>query len=69
MHIKISHPNVTGLAYAPVYNSRPAAYFVREFKVEYKGMLIVKAQLTFAISQPPGFRFFFMPEKEGQMTM
>ncbi len=69
MQIKISHPNVTGLAYDPVYNSRPPAYFLKEFRINYEGTTIIKAQLTFAISQDPSFRFFFVPEKEGLMTV
>ena len=69
MQIKILHPNVTGLAYDPVYNSRPPPFFLREFKVDYDGTTIVIARLTFAISQDPSFRFFFVPKKEGLMTI
>jgi len=37
--------------------------------MEYNGKLIMKALLTFTISMDPALRFYFVPEKEGVMTV
>ncbi|MFQ5659166.1 MAG: quinoprotein dehydrogenase-associated SoxYZ-like carrier [Gammaproteobacteria bacterium] len=69
VQVKILHPNVTGMAYDPVYNSRPPAHFLSSFKVAYEGIPILKAQLTFSVSQDPAFRFYFIPNQEGKLTI
>ena len=70
MQLKIRHPNITGMAPLKI-GSRvlPPAHFVNNIEVDYNGKLIMKATLTFSISMDPAFRFFFVPEKEGVMTV
>ncbi len=70
MQVKIRHPNITGLAPLKIGSHvRPPAHFVKYIEVDYNGQLIMKAELTFSVSMDPAFRFFFVPEKEGIMTV
>ena len=70
MQVKVRHPNITGMAPLKI-GSRviPPAFFMDTFEVDYNGKLIVKAFLTFSISMDPALRFYFVPEKEGVMTV
>ncbi len=70
MQVQVRHPNITGMAPLKV-GSRviPPAFFMDSFEVEYNGKLIVKAFLTFSISMDPSLRFYFVPEKEGVLTV
>ncbi len=69
MQLKISHPNITGLGASQRTGVKPPPHFLKEFTVSYDGKMVLKANLTFAISQDPSFRFFFTPEKEGDMIV
>ncbi|MCZ6802629.1 MAG: quinoprotein dehydrogenase-associated SoxYZ-like carrier [Proteobacteria bacterium] len=70
MQIKVRHPNITGMAPIKI-GSRviPPAFFVDTLEVDYDGKPIVKASLTFSISMDPTLRFYFLPEKEGVITV
>jgi sulfur-oxidizing protein SoxY len=69
MQLKISHPNITGLGASQRTGVKPPPHFVKEIIVSYDGKMVLKATLTFAISQDPSFRFFFTPEKEADMIV
>jgi len=69
MQLKISHPNITGLGASQRTGVKPPPHFLKEMKVSYDGKMIMKANITFAISQDPSFRFFFVPEKEADMIV
>jgi sulfur-oxidizing protein SoxY len=69
MQLKISHPNITGLGASQRTGVKPPPHFVKEIIVNYDGKMVLKANLTFAISQDPSFRFFFTPEKEAEMVV
>ena len=69
MQLKISHPNITGLGASQRTGVKPPPHFLKELIVSYDGKLVMKANLTFAISQDPSFRFFFLPEKEANMVV
>jgi sulfur-oxidizing protein SoxY len=69
MQLKISHPNITGLGASQRTGVKPPPHFVKEIVVSYDGKMVLKANLTFAISQDPSFRFFFTPEKEAEMVV
>lgn len=70
LQLMIRHPNITGMAPLKV-GSRiiPPAHFVRALEVEFNGQLIMKAQLTFSVSMDPAFRFYFVPDKEGIISV
>lgn len=69
MQLKISHPNITGLGASQRTGVKPPPHFIKELKVSYDGKMIMQANLTFAISQDPSFRFFFKPDKESDMVV
>ncbi len=69
MQLKISHPNITGLGANVRTGVKPPPHFIKALKVSYDGKLVLKAILTFAVSQDPSFRFFFKPEKEADMVV
>ena len=69
MQLKISHPNITGLGASQRTGVKPPPHFVKEIIVSYDGKMVMKANITFAISQDPSFRFFFKPEKEADMIV
>ena len=69
MQLKISHPNITGLGASQRTGVKPPPFFVKEMEISYDGKMVLKANLTFAISQDPSFRFFFTPEKEAEMIV
>ncbi len=69
MQLKISHPNITGLGANVRTGVKPPPHFIKALKVSYDGKLVLKAILTFAVSQDPSFRFFFKPEREADMVV
>ena len=69
MQLKISHPNITGLGASQRTGVKPPPHFIKELRISYDGKLIMSANLTFAVSQDPSFRFFFKPEKEADMVV
>lgn len=70
VQLLIKHPNITGLQPMTIGSRvRPPAHFVKELKVSYEGIEVMRAQLTFSISMDPSFRFFFVPHGAGTMTV
>lgn len=70
VQLMIKHPNITGLQPMSIGSRvRPPAHFVKELRIAYDGVEVMKAQLTFSISMDPSFRFFFVPHAAGNMTV
>jgi len=67
--LQIRHPNVTGMALDQRTRVKPPAHFVKHVEVEYEGEKVMTADLTFAISLDPTFRFFFIPEGKGEFRI
>lgn len=67
--LQVRHPNVTGMALDQRTRVRPPAHFVKHVEVEYEGEKVLSADLTFAISLDPTFRFFFIPEEKGDFRI
>lgn len=70
MQLKIRHPNITGMAPLKI-GSRvmPPPHFVKELEIDFNGEPVLKAVLTFSVSMDPAFRFYFVPDKAGIMTV
>lgn len=70
LQLMIRHPNITGMAPLKV-GSRiiPPAHFVKSLEVEFNGQPVMKAQLTFSVSMDPAFRFYFVPDKAGTISV
>ena len=65
--LMISHPNDSGLAMDQVTRSYANPHFVRSVEVRYGGKLVMKADVDFSISENPNFRFYFVPDGEGEL--
>jgi sulfur-oxidizing protein SoxY len=63
--LMISHPNHSGLAMDQSTRQYTPAHFVRRIAVTYAGKPVMSADLDFAISENPNFRFHFVPQGEG----
>lgn len=70
VQLKIRHPNITGMAPLRIGSHViPPAHYVSDLEVTYDGEPIMKAALTFSVSMDPAFRFYFVPDGEGTMTV
>jgi sulfur-oxidizing protein SoxY len=65
--LMVSHPNDSGLAMDQVTRSYAIPHFVRRVEVRYGGKLVMNADVDFSISENPNFRFYFVPEGEGEL--
>ncbi len=66
--LMISHPNVSGLAMDQLTRNYAPPHFVRHVEVRYRDELILEAEVDFTISENPNFRFWFVPEKDGELV-
>lgn len=66
--LMVSHPNTSGLAMDQVSRLFTPAYFVRKVDVSYGGKKVLSADVDFSISENPNFRFYFVPQGEGELT-
>jgi len=69
MQLKIRHPNITGMAPDDRTGVYPPPFYVTDMKIDYDDKMVMKAKMTFAISQDPSFRFYFVPGKEAEMKV
>lgn len=65
VQLMIRHPNESALA-SDFDGARPPQ-FVRHVQVTYAGKPVMSADVDFSISDNPSFRFYFVPEKEGEL--
>jgi len=68
VQLMISHPNNSGLALDQMTRLYTPAHFVRQLTVRYGGQLVLSADLDFAISENPNFRFYLQPQGDGELT-
>jgi sulfur-oxidizing protein SoxY len=64
VRLLISHPNDSGLAMDQLSRTYAPAHFVRTLEVRQGGDLVLSADLDFAISRNPFFRFYVAPGTE-----
>ena len=65
--LMISHPNHSGLAMDQSTRQYTPAHFVRRIAISYAGSPVLTADLDFAISENPNFRFHFVPQRAGEL--
>lgn len=65
VQLMIRHPNESALA--SDFDESKTPQFVRQVKVTYAGKTVMSADVDFSISDNPSFRFYFVPEKEGEL--
>jgi len=68
VQLMISHPNNSGLALDQMTRLYTPAHFVRQLTVRYGGQLVLSADLDFAISDNPNFRFYLQTQGDGELT-
>ncbi len=69
VQLMIRHPNFSGLAMDQVTRLYTPPHFVRHLEVAYNGKRILSAETDISISENPNFRFYFVPHKEGTLTV
>jgi sulfur-oxidizing protein SoxY len=65
--LMLSHPNESGLAMDQVTRTYAMPHFVRRVEVRYDGKLVMSADIDFSISENPNFRFYFIPDGNGEL--
>jgi len=65
--LMVSHPNISGLARDQVTHLYEPAYYVRRIDVTYAGKPVMTADVDFTISENPNLRFYFVPERDGEL--
>ncbi|MDX1606010.1 MAG: quinoprotein dehydrogenase-associated SoxYZ-like carrier [Candidatus Competibacterales bacterium] len=65
--LNISHPNITGLQMDQLTRLYLPAHFVRRIEVTYDGEPVLTAETDISISEDPSFRFYFVPQGEGEL--
>lgn len=67
VQLMISHPNITGMQMDQVTRFIKKAHFVKDVKVSFNGKPVLTAKTDIAISTDPNFRFYFVPDKAGEL--
>lgn len=67
--LMIRHPNRSGLQMDQITRLYAPADFVRQVKVSFEGDEIFRAETSFAVSENPSFRFYFAPQREGEVSV
>ncbi|MDD5033655.1 MAG: quinoprotein dehydrogenase-associated SoxYZ-like carrier [Methylococcaceae bacterium] len=63
----VSHPNITGMQMDQISRMIKPAHFVDSVKISFNGKPIMSAQTDIAVSADPNFRFYFVPDKAGEL--
>jgi sulfur-oxidizing protein SoxY len=67
--LMIRHPNSSGLAMDQVTRMYAPPHYVKRLEVSYAGTTIMTADTDISISENPNFRFYFVPKKEGELSV
>jgi sulfur-oxidizing protein SoxY len=67
VQLMIRHPNESPLA--ANFDVTQVPQFVRSVKVTFDGKPVMDAEVDFSLSDNPNFRFFFTPEKKGELKI
>jgi sulfur-oxidizing protein SoxY len=67
VQVNIRHPNES--AFAADFDGSQVPQFVRSVNVTYAGKPVMSAEVDFSLSDNPTFRFWFVPEDEGELRV
>lgn len=67
VQLLISHPNITGLQMDQISRLVKPAHYVEEVKLSFNGAPVMTAKTDIAVSADPNFRFYFVPDKAGEL--
>jgi sulfur-oxidizing protein SoxY len=67
VQLLISHPNITGMQMNQISRTITPAHYVEQVKVSFDGKPVMTAKTDIAVSADPNFRFYFKPDKAGEL--
>ncbi len=65
--LMISHPNLTGMQMDQMTRFVRKSHFIDQLKVTFNNKPVMNAKIDIAISADPNFRFYFIPDKAGEL--
>ena len=65
--LMISHPNITGMQMDQMTRFVRKSHFIDQLKVTFNDKPVLNAKIDIAISADPNFRFYFVPDKAGEL--
>ncbi|MCK9605160.1 MAG: quinoprotein dehydrogenase-associated SoxYZ-like carrier [Methylomonas sp.] len=65
--LMISHPNLTGMQMDQMTRYVRKSHFIDQLKVTFNDKPVLNAKIDIAISADPNFRFYFVPDKPGEL--
>ena len=65
--LMISHPNLTGMQMDQMSRFVKKSNFIDQLQVSFNDKPVLKAKIDIAISADPNFRFYFVPDKAGEL--
>lgn len=65
--LMISHPNITGMQMDQMTRFVRKSHFIDRLTVSFNDKPVLNAKLDIAISADPNFRFYFVPDKAGEL--
>lgn len=65
--LMISHPNITGMQMDQMTRFVRKSHFIDQLKVTFNDKPVLNAKIDIAISADPNFRFYFVPDKPGDL--
>jgi sulfur-oxidizing protein SoxY len=65
--LMISHPNLTGMQMDQMTRYVRKSHFIDQLKVSFNNKPVLNAKIDIAISADPNFRFYFIPDKQGEL--
>ncbi len=63
----VSHPNITGMQMDQLTRMYSPAHFVKSIRVTFAGELVLSAETDISVSENPNLRFYFVPDKPGEL--
>ena len=65
--LMISHPNITGMQMDQMTRFVRKSHFIDQLQVTFNDKPVLNAKIDIAISADPNFRFYFVPDKPGEL--
>jgi len=67
VQLLVSHPNISGMQMDQISRMIMPAHYVNQVKVSFNGKPVFSAETDIAGSSDPNFRFYFVPDKAGEL--
>jgi len=67
VQLLVSHPNISGMQMDQISRIIMPAHYVKQVKVSFNGKPVFSAETDIAGSTDPNFRFYFVPDKAGEL--